>query len=104
VCVTLNPPPLLSPFPSSFFFLNYCNNSAPPQPKKNLGTNPKNKIKNPNNKPTFATGDVRVMQTMCTVVVGQTSCNDRNHPILRGVITPHQEFFFFAKIMIFLDF
>ena len=31
--VTLNPPPLLSPFPS-FFFLNYCNNSAPPQPKK----------------------------------------------------------------------
>ena len=27
------PPPLLFPFPCSFFFLNYCNNLAPPQPK-----------------------------------------------------------------------
>ena len=41
---------------------------------------------------------------MCAVVVSKTSCNDRNHPILRGVIAPHQDFFFFAKIMIFLDF
>ncbi len=41
---------------------------------------------------------------MCAVVVSQTSCNDRNHPILRGVIAPHQDFFFFAKIMILLDF
>ena len=30
---------------------------------------------------------------MCAVVVSKTSCKDRNHPILRGVITPHQEFF-----------
>jgi hypothetical protein len=29
---------------------------------------------------------------MCSVVVSQTSCNDRNHPILRGVIAPHQVF------------
>ena len=36
--VTINPPPLLSPFPSSFFFLNYCNKSAPPQPKKSQNT------------------------------------------------------------------
>jgi hypothetical protein len=33
---------------------------------------------------------------MCAVVVSKTSCNDRNHPILRGVIAPHH-FFFFAK-------
>jgi len=44
------------------------------------------------------------MWTMCAVVVSQTSFNDRNHPILRGVITPHQDFFFKTKIMIFLDF
>jgi hypothetical protein len=25
---------------------------------------------------------------MCAVVVSKTSCKDRNHPILRGVITP----------------
>ncbi len=43
-------------------------------------------------------------KAMCAVVVSQTSCNDRNHPILRGVIVPHQDFFFFAKIMILLDF
>ena len=34
---------------------------------------------------------------MCAVVVGQTSCNDRNHPILRGVIAPHKDFFFFLQ-------
>ncbi len=45
------------------------------------------------------------LTTMCAVVVSKTSFKDRNHPILRGVIAPHQEFFFFfAKIMIFLDF
>jgi hypothetical protein len=31
---------------------------------------------------------------MCAVVVSKTSCKDRNHPILRGVIAPYQEFFF----------
>ena len=31
---------------------------------------------------------------MCAVVVSKTSCKDRNHRILRGVITPHQDFFF----------
>ena len=42
---------------------------------------------------------------MCAVVVSKTSCKDRNHRILRGVIAPHQDFFFVcAKIMIFLDF
>jgi hypothetical protein len=41
---------------------------------------------------------------MCAVVVSKTSCKDRNHRILRGVIAPHQDFFFFAKIMILLDF
>ncbi len=30
-----SPPPSFLFFPFSFFFLNYCNNSAPPQPKKN---------------------------------------------------------------------
>jgi hypothetical protein len=45
-----------------------------------------------------------LQRAMCAVVVSKTSCNDRNHPILRGVIAPHQDFFFFAKIMIFLDF
>jgi hypothetical protein len=44
------------------------------------------------------------VEAMCAVVVNKTSCKDRNHPILRGVIVPHQEFFFLAKIMIFLDF
>jgi hypothetical protein len=34
---------------------------------------------------------------MCAVVVSKTSCNDRNHPILRGVIAPHQFFFFFKN-------
>jgi hypothetical protein len=34
---------------------------------------------------------------MCVVVVNQTSCKDRNHPILRGVIAPHQDFFFLQK-------
>ena len=34
---------------------------------------------------------------MCAVVVSKTSCKDRNHRILRGVIAPHQEFFFFCK-------
>jgi hypothetical protein len=29
-----------------------------------------------------------------SVVVIQTSCKDRNHPILREVIAPHQDFFF----------
>jgi hypothetical protein len=36
--------------------------------------------------------------------VMKQSPEDRNHPILRGVIAPHQEFLFFVKIMIFLDF
>ena len=31
---------------------------------------------------------------MCAVVVSKTSCKDRNHRILRGVIAPHQDFFF----------
>jgi hypothetical protein len=48
---------------------------------------------------------IRRWGAMCAVVVSQTSCNDRNHPILRGVIAPHQDFFFFfAKITILLDF
>ncbi len=47
---------------------------------------------------------VTVNQAMCAVVVSQTSCNDRNHPILRGVIATYQDFFFFAKITILLDF
>jgi hypothetical protein len=34
---------------------------------------------------------------MCAVVVSKTSCKDRNHRILRGVIAPHQDFFFFCK-------
>ena len=51
--------------------------------------------------PTLCTNHI---QAMCAVVVSKTSCKDRNHPILRGVIAPHQDFFFFAKIMIFLDF
>jgi hypothetical protein len=38
-----------------------------------------------------------VPEAMCAVVVSQTSCNDRNHPILRGVIAPHQDFFFLQK-------
>ena len=29
---------------------------------------------------------------MCAVVVRKTSCKDRNHRILLGVITPHQDF------------
>ena len=50
-------------------------------------------------------GGATGLEAMCAVVVSQTSCNDRNHPILRGVIAPHQDFFFFfAKIMILLDF
>jgi hypothetical protein len=49
----------------------------------------------------FAT--LQQTEGMCAVVVSKTSCKDRNHPILRGVIVPHY-FFFFAKIMIFLDF
>jgi hypothetical protein len=36
-------------------------------------------------------------QAMCAVVVSKTSCNDRNHRILRGVIAPHQDFFFFLQ-------
>jgi hypothetical protein len=40
---------------------------------------------------------------MCAVVVSKTSWKDRNHRILRGVIAP-QRFFFFEKIMNFLDF
>ncbi len=36
-------------------------------------------------------------EAMCAVVVSKTSCNDRNHPILRGVITPHRDFFFLQK-------
>jgi hypothetical protein len=31
---------------------------------------------------------------MCAVVVSKTSCKDKNHRILRGVIAPHQDFFF----------
>ena len=34
---------------------------------------------------------------MCAVVVSKTSCKDRNHRILRGVIAPHQDFFFLQK-------
>ena len=41
--------------------------------------------------------------TMCAVVVSKTSCKDRNHRILRHHRTT-PSFFFFAKIMIFLDF
>ena len=52
----------------------------------------------------FVQGGAQYCKAMCAVVVSQTSCKDRNHPILRGVIAPHQDFFFFAKIMIFLDF
>ena len=55
----------------------------------------------------YSVGEVRnylFHQAMCAVVVSKTSCKDRNHRILRGVITPHQDFFFFAKIMNFLDF
>ncbi len=37
---------------------------------------------------------------MCTVVVSKTSCKDRNHPILRGVIVPHH-FFFVQKSWFF---
>ena len=33
------------------------------------------------------------IEAMCAVVVSKTSCKDRNHRILRGVITPHQDFF-----------
>jgi hypothetical protein len=36
-------------------------------------------------------------ETMCAVVVNKTSCKDRNHRILLGVITPHQDFFFFLR-------
>jgi hypothetical protein len=39
----------------------------------------------------------KLSEAMCAVVVSQTSCNDRNHPILRGVIAPHQDFFFLQK-------
>ncbi len=38
-----------------------------------------------------------LLWAMCAVVVSQTSCKDRNHPILRGVIGPHQDFFFFKN-------
>jgi hypothetical protein len=31
---------------------------------------------------------------MCAVVVSKTSCKDRNHRILLGVIAPHKDFFF----------
>ena len=34
---------------------------------------------------------------MCAVVVSKTSCKDRNHRILLGVIAPHQDFFFFCE-------
>ena len=34
------------------------------------------------------------LQATCVVVVSKTSCKDRNHRILRGVIAPHQDFFF----------
>ena len=34
---------------------------------------------------------------MCAVVVSKTSCKDRNHRILRGVIAPHQDFFCVQK-------
>ncbi len=40
---------------------------------------------------------------MCVVLVSKTSCKDRNHPVLRRVIAPQQEFFF-EKIMFFLNF
>jgi hypothetical protein len=30
-------------------------------------------------------------------VVRKTSCKDRNHRILRGVIAPHQDFFIFLQ-------
>ncbi len=36
-------------------------------------------------------------ETMCTVVVSKTSCKHRNHPILRKVVAPHQDFFFFKN-------
>jgi hypothetical protein len=34
---------------------------------------------------------------ICAVVVSKTSCKDGNHHILRGVIAPPQEFFFFNE-------
>jgi hypothetical protein len=37
-------------------------------------------------------------QAMCAVVVSKTFCKDRNHRILRGVIAPHQDFFFLQKL------
>jgi len=37
------------------------------------------------------------IEVMVTVVVSQTSFKYRNHPILRGVIVPHQDFFFSQK-------
>ena len=39
----------------------------------------------------------RRVTAMCAVVVSKTSCKDRNHRILRGVIAPHQDFFFLQK-------
>ena len=36
-----------------------------------------------------------VLEAMCTVVVSKTSCNDRNHLIVRGVIEPR--LFIFCK-------
>jgi hypothetical protein len=41
---------------------------------------------------------------MCTVVVSKQSYKHGNHPILGGVNSPQQDFFFLRKIMIFLDF
>ncbi len=38
---------------------------------------------------------------MCAVVVSKTSCKDRNHRILRGVIAPHQDYFFLQKSWFF---
>jgi hypothetical protein len=36
---------------------------------------------------------------MCTVVVSKQSCKHVNHLMLRRVIAPHQEFFFWTKII-----
>ncbi len=40
-------------------------------------------------------------ETMYTVVVVKESCKHGDHSILRGVITPHEGFFFITKITIF---
>ncbi len=42
-------------------------------------------------------GNLQHTEAMYTVVVSKQSCKHGNHPILRGVNAPHQEFLFFTK-------